>query len=113
MFRLRQHRSQQSLHGGKRKVVIDVARPPGKAKIAEETGEKRKVESDVEDLVLQGSPMKAKLQEDEQMADRLNTISTISGQSKNTRFEVAQRFKAHRRSREAQHSYDGSWGLEN
>ena len=26
--------------------------------------------------------MKAKLQEDEQMADRLNTISTISGQSK-------------------------------
>ena len=68
--------------GEKRTVVSDVARSPGKAKITEATGEKRKVESDVDDLVLQGSPMKAKLQEDEQMADRLNTISTISGQSK-------------------------------
>ena len=36
---------------GKRTVASDVARSPGKAKIQEATGEKRKIESDVEDLV--------------------------------------------------------------
>ena len=64
--------------GEKRTVASDVARSPGKAKIAEATGETRKVESDVEDLVLQGSPMRTKLQEDEDMVDRLNTISSQS-----------------------------------
>ena len=64
--------------GEKRTVDSDVARSPGKAKIADATGEKRKVESDVEDGVVQGSPMRTTIREDEDMLDRLHSISRES-----------------------------------
>ena len=64
--------------GSKRKPSkgAEGTQSPVKAKMAEPTGEKRKADSDAEEEV-QGSPMRSRLEEDEDMLSRLSRVTAF------------------------------------
>ena len=64
--------------GSKRKPskIAEGTQSPVKAKMAEPTGEKRKADSDAEEE-LQGSLMRSRVEEDEDMINRLSRVTTF------------------------------------